>query len=228
MTDEEAELILKERIMSAKKTKKVITDREVESILIKKVSNVLTPTIKKVTKPKQLVEPTDKKIKKESEDNEGKNEGQFVQIPFSIFRDKEMYKEIAECIPLYSYLQSCIYRGEHGADKYKLYEKCYKCGILAASESIDDLAYIHNCCDKVIRRQKHLLEKNGIIKVISKNIIIKNRVGKKTIAKPYIYILGYTKAIMKDGEVKRVPVYDVSGIDVSKIVIWLLLQGLSL
>lgn len=144
---------------------------------------------------------------------------QFTQLPYQILRNKEAYKEMFECIPLYLYLQSCVYRGEHGADRYRLYEKCYKCGIIASSVAIEELAEVHGCSENTVRKWRDLLVKHGLINFIYKTIYIKNRIGKKITAKPYIYILGYTKTIMKDGEVKIVPVYDVSKIDVSKIVV---------
>lgn len=117
-------------------------------------------------------------------------DNQFVQIPFKIYKNKKLFKEIRECLPLYEYLQYCIWRGEHSSDKYDLYNNYFKVGLLATAVSIETLAEVHNCCENTIRKWRDALIKHGLIKVENKMIKIKNKKGKSVTAKPYIYILG--------------------------------------
>jgi hypothetical protein len=125
-----------------------------------------------------------------SYDKDSKYTPQFTQIPIKLYRNRDLYLILNESLPLYSYLQSCIYRREHGADKYKLYDNYYVYGLLAVSVSIEKLAIVHGCCENTIRKWKSLLEEYGFIKTNYTTINIKNKKGEIVIAKPYIYILG--------------------------------------
>lgn len=115
---------------------------------------------------------------------------QFVQIPFRVYRDEELFKKIKDCLPLYGYLQYRVWRGEHGADKYNLYNNYFKRGLLASAVSVKTLANILGRGENTIRKQRDILEGCGFIKIEYLVITMKNRKGKLITAKPYIYILG--------------------------------------
>lgn len=121
---------------------------------------------------------------------EYKYDHMFVQVPFGLFRAPELYKILNECIPIYNYIQSRIFRKEHGADRYNLYNTYFKVGILASAVSVEELADVHRCCEKIVRRRRDLLLEHGFMEAYYKTIMIKNKKGQLVQAKPYIYILG--------------------------------------
>lgn len=114
----------------------------------------------------------------------------FVQVPFGLFRSPKLYAILNECIPIYNYIQSRIFRGEHGADRYDLYNIYFKQGILASAVPVEELAKVHCCCEKIVRRRRNLLIEHGFMKANYTTIAKKNRKGQMVTAKPYIYILG--------------------------------------
>ena len=69
---------------------------------------------------------------------EHKYDHMFVQVPFGLFRAPKLYRILNECIPIYNYIQSRIFRGEHGADRYNLYNNyisnIYNCYIIISSK----------------------------------------------------------------------------------------------
>ena len=121
---------------------------------------------------------------------ENKYQGQFTQIPFGLFRDKEMYTKLCDCLPIYMYLQTCVYRGKHSKDKFNLYDDYFLHGVLVASVTKDEIGKAHGglCFDTVTKRLNLLIE-YGFIEV--KEIKTKYRKGKKLITgHQKLYFLG--------------------------------------
>jgi len=117
-------------------------------------------------------------------------DNQFVQIPFKVYQDEKLFKKIKNCLLLYEYLQYRVWRGEHDADKYNLYNDYFKKGLLASAVSIKTLANILGRKENTIRKQRGLLKEYGFIKTKYCTITIRNKEGVLVTAKPYIYILG--------------------------------------
>jgi len=117
-------------------------------------------------------------------------DNQFVQIPFKVYRDEKLFKKIKDCLLLYEYLQYRVWRGEHSADKYNLYNNYFKRGLLASAVSVKTLANVLGRKEKTIRMQRNLLKEYGFIKTEYSMITIRNKEGKLVTTKPYIYILG--------------------------------------
>lgn len=185
MTNEEAMLILQEKINSAEKTKKTkttTTDQEAKSILIKKVSNDITPTIKKVPN-------IQKPIKQQTTKIDNKYQGQFVTLPFGLFRDNELYSKLHKCIPIYLYLQTCVFRGEHSKDKFDLYRRFYIRALLVASVPSNTIAKIHGLGPNKTREILNLLIEYNFIKKIKIATKYKKD-GKWINGQQNVYILG--------------------------------------
>lgn len=121
---------------------------------------------------------------------ESKYESQFTQVPFGLFRDKDMYTELHDCLPIYMYLQTCVYRGKHSKDKFNLYDNYYLRGVLVVSVTKGEIGKAHGglCFDTVTKRLDSLI-KYGFIKV--EEIKTKYRKGKKWVTgHQKLYFLG--------------------------------------
>ena len=166
MTNEEALAVLQHNVESIKKVGKTPKPKKVKSLTI---NNQLP------------------KIKVSSDRN--KYEGQYVQVPFGLFRDIELYDILHKCIPIYLFLQSCVFRGAHRKDKFSLYEKFYRKGILAVSIPNNEIARRHGHGPNKTREILNLLEKYGFIK--KEKITTKyKKSGKWVNGQQNIFILG--------------------------------------
>lgn len=114
---------------------------------------------------------------------------QFTQIPFGLYRDYKLYDILRECLPIYTYLQTCVYRKVHGGDKFNLYEKYYVQGILAVSVTQSEIAKRHGHGRNKVIEILNLLEKYGFIK-IEKIATKYKKNGKWIIGEQNVYILG--------------------------------------
>lgn len=121
---------------------------------------------------------------------ENKYQGQFTQVPFGLFRDKEMYTKLYDCLHIYMYLQTCVYRGKHSKDKFNLYEDYFLQGILVASVTKEEIGKAHGgLCFNTVTKRLNLLIEYGFIKV--KEIKTKYRKGKKLVTgHQKLYFLG--------------------------------------
>lgn len=121
---------------------------------------------------------------------EVKYEAQFTQVPFGLFRDKEMYTKLYDCLSIYMYLQTCVYRGVHGSDKFDLYNKLYMNGILGTAVAGIEIARTHgNMSPNTVKKRLNLLEKyNYLEKCKIKTKYKKN--GKRITGYQNIYIIG--------------------------------------
>lgn len=90
---------------------------------------------------------------------------QHVKIPFTFYRNKELYDKLQQCLPVYTYLISCIYRKEHGNDKLDIYNNYYKMGYLAAAVTQKELARLHHHSETTISDYLKLLEQYKIIRI---------------------------------------------------------------
>lgn len=133
---------------------RLILHKQEKSIEERALESIHSENIQK-DKQKRVVEPV--KIK-------NKYEGQFVQVPFGLYRNKELYLILNECLPIYTYLQSCVFRGEHSLDKHNLYKKFYRRGILAVSVPTSEIARIHGHGRNKARERLDLLLKYKFIK----------------------------------------------------------------
>lgn len=128
-----------------------------------------------------------------------KYEAQFTQVPFGLYRDKEMYTRLYDCLPIYTYLQTCVYRGRHSKDKFNLYDKYFLRGKLVASITKDEIGKAHGglCFDTVTKRLNLLVE-CGFIEV--EEIKTKYRKGK-------IWVTGHQKLYFLGTHVMGKPKY---------------------
>lgn len=119
-----------------------------------------------------------------------KYETQFTQVPFGLFRDKEMYTKLHSCLPIYMYLQTCVYRGAHSKDKFKLYDNYYLQNKLVASVTYETIGKVHGgMCYREVKKRIDLLAEYGFIEI--KKIKTKYRKGKKWITgHQQLYYLG--------------------------------------
>lgn len=121
--------------------------------------------------------------------NTQKYSEQFTQIPFGLYRDFELYSILQECLPIYTYLQTCIYRQVHGGDKFNLYEKYYINGILATSVAGSVIERMHGHGPNTVKDRLNLLEKHGFLKIKKIQTKYKNK-GKWITGHQRVFILG--------------------------------------
>lgn len=114
---------------------------------------------------------------------------QHTRIPFGLYRNTELYLILNKCLPIYTYLQTCIFRKIHGKDKFDLYNKYYMKGILAVSIPKSKIAKMHGHGPNKTREILGLLEEYGFIK--KKKIQTKyKKKGKWVTGQQNVFILG--------------------------------------
>ncbi|MCK4526445.1 hypothetical protein KAW18_03670 [candidate division WOR-3 bacterium] len=118
-----------------------------------------------------------------------KKKEQTVRTPLSVYRNLKLYKEVNVCLPIYQYIISCIFRGEHGGDKFDLYNNYFKRGILASSVSLRKLAEVHGITKKTVEKRIKILIEYGFMKIEKIDTVFKKK-GKIIGGKQNIYILG--------------------------------------